>query len=101
MVLAWIQERFAWPIPVAGIFLALALLYAGVAHQGLRKHYILIALVWLLLPTVRSFHLSLQARQALFDFMIGASLILGGIADHRVLRQALQPPPSEPYVGTV
>ncbi len=60
-------------------------------HGGARKHYIAIGVAFITLATLGALGLSPDVRHILLNVFMGFGLIVGGIGDHLVLRQALRP----------
>ena len=100
VLLVSIQDAVAWRFPLPLVFLGAMLVVLGLAAGGLRKHYIAIGVAFITLPSLAVFGGSVDVGQALFDLLIGLGLIVGGVGDHLVLRQTLQPP-KEPYARTI
>jgi hypothetical protein len=65
-----------------------SLLWVSIRARGLRNHYLALGAVWALLMVTPLPHP--QTRAAVFYGMIGISLIIGGIGDHRVLVRILR-----------
>jgi hypothetical protein len=76
--------------PVSLPLLFVAALLATFARQGLyvRPHYVLIALGSTIVATLRLLGVPVGVRGVALDALIGVGLIVAGIADHHVLRQA-------------
>jgi len=92
-----------WPIAAPGplVVVILCLVYIGLTHDAIRKHYLVVALaVVSFLGAQQVGLLSPDRQQVLLDVIIGAGLIVAGLGDDRILRTLLQPPSSEAYVET-
>jgi len=92
--LMWIQSRI-WPdglgVPLYVVFVGLALMWTGYADHGLRKHYIPIGALWLLVAALDLIGASADLLLTAENLVIAATLLIGGLCDHRVLVHALQP----------
>jgi hypothetical protein len=74
------------------VFVALLLLYVGMANHSLRWHYAPIGIAWLGLAGLEVLGVPDAVRSVVADVTVAASLIVGGICDHIVLTRALSPP---------
>lgn len=98
VVLIAVQDAIDAPFSLSLTFVAAALAYTGVAHRGLRKHYLWIAVPCLLLANAAAFGVDSVTSQVMLDLLIGGGLLVAGIGDHLVLRRVLQPPSRGAYV---
>jgi hypothetical protein len=51
----------------------------------LRWHYLPIAAAWFVFATLPPLGVSVHSRDVVFDLLIGLSLVVAGIGDHRML----------------
>ncbi len=94
--LAWLQGVRPAPVSLPLLFLSIMLARLGLVAGRLRVHYVWIALAcgtFALLPLVG---VPPALRAPALDALIGGSLIVAAIGDHRVLRRVMSgPPPNE------
>jgi hypothetical protein len=79
-----------WHVSPALCFLAAVLAFQGCAPHGLRRHYLPIALVWLLFALTPAIGMPGAVRRVAFDALIGLGLIVAGVGDHRVLQRSIR-----------
>jgi len=91
LLTTWLQEQWRWIYPVPAVFIGLALLAIGLSHGAARKHYIVIAALWLSMASLGLFGVSSATQDVALDMTIGAALIVAGLGDHWLLRDTLQP----------
>jgi len=91
LLATWLQDQWRWIYPVPTVFVGLALLAIGVNHRATRKHYIVIAALWWWMASLGMFGVSAATQDVAFDMTIGVALIIGGLGDHWLLRDTLQP----------
>jgi len=97
-----LEEVGRWPFAARAPLVVVVgcLMYLGLAHGALRKHYLIVAFAVLGLIGAQRLGLSPDREQALFDVVIGGGLMIAGLGDDRLLRRLLQSPSSEVYAGT-
>jgi hypothetical protein len=76
---------------VPALFFGTALLAIGLGHGVMRKHYVVIAVLWFAMASLAWFDVAASTRDAALDVTVGVALIIAGIGDHRLLRETLQP----------
>ena len=76
-------------VSIPALFVGCALLSTFIASDGRRWHYAVVASSWLLFSIAPATRLDLSIRATLLDALIGGSLIVCGLGDHRLLSKAL------------
>ena len=87
--LEWLQELRPFPIPLPILFIAIVMARIGMAAGWLRSHYLWIAAACALFGLLPVLGVSLDARAAALDGLIGGGLAVAAIGDHRVLRSVM------------
>jgi hypothetical protein len=90
----------AWQISAPALLLAFALAYLGVVADGLRRHYLVIALACLVFACAPLMRVPLAARNVALDLLIGMGLIAAGVGDHVALQRVLHAPEGVEDAGT-
>ena len=91
LVATWLQGQWRWVYPVPALIVGLALLAIGISHGAVRKHYLVVGVLWLAMASLGLWGLSAATRDVMFDVTIGMTLIIAGLGDHGLLRDTLQP----------
>jgi len=87
----WLQETLSPSISLPLLFVATLLARLGLVAGRLRAHYLWIAVAVALFAVLAGAGLSPGARAVTGDLLIGASLVVAGVGDDRVLRRVLTP----------
>jgi hypothetical protein len=85
---AWLQRRLSTTVSLPALVVALCLGWLSIRARGLRNHYIALSAAWALLTVVPL--LQPETEIAALYGLIGISLIVGGVGDHRVLTRVLR-----------
>jgi len=85
----WYQLLFAPVLVLPVLIVGLILAMNGWRDLTVRPHYIAVGLAWALYACAQLLGVPGYARGVLFDFLIGAGLIVAGLGDHRALVSAL------------
>jgi hypothetical protein len=88
----WMQNTQPWHASLPLVVIGLAIAAVGVAGGCVRWHYLAVAAATVAFATLETF-VSTDARYVLLDYLIGGGLIVIGIGDHLLLRNALEPYP--------
>jgi hypothetical protein len=91
LLATWLQDQWHWVYPVPALFVGTALLANGLSHGAMRKHYVVIAVLWFAVASLALFGVSASTREAALDVTIGVALVIAGLGDHWLLRDTLQP----------
>jgi hypothetical protein len=97
LALGAVQDLIPWGVSLPLAFVGAVLAYTGLVHNGLRKHYLWVAVPCLLLANARTFGIPVDTLSVMLDLLIGGGLLVAGIGDHMVLRRVLTPPSAEAY----
>jgi hypothetical protein len=84
----WLQRHFSITFSLPVLVVALCLACVGIRAGGLRNHYIALSAAWalfIMVPLAQS-----QTKAAAFYGLIGVTLVIGGIGDHRALTRVLR-----------
>lgn len=87
-----LQSRLHWHLSLPAVTVALVLFATGVAHHGYRAHYVAAAGVLFTFSILPLLSLGVMALNAALDGVIGISLLIAGLGDHRLLTRTLRPP---------
>jgi hypothetical protein len=98
VALVAVQGLVSWPVSLPLAFVGAVLAYTAIVQNGLRRHYLWVAVPCLFLANAASFGIPPNTLQIMLDLLIGGGLLIAGIGDHLVLRRVLTPPASEAYV---
>ena len=88
MAAAWVQRRLSTTVSLPALVVALCLGWVSFRARGLRNHYIALSAAWALLIMVPLPHP--ETKTAAFYGLIGITLVVGGIGDHRALTRVLR-----------
>ena len=100
VVLVGIQMTIDSPISLPAAFVGIVLAAIAWRQAPRRPHFLLIAIAWLVCAFMRPLGVSPGAMPILWDLVIGLSVVIAGVGDHRILRQALPSLP-EAYAAAV
>jgi hypothetical protein len=82
----------AWQVSMPALLVAFVVAYLGVVADGLRRHYLVIALACLVFAFAPLMRVPLAAREVALDRLIGIGLIGAGVGDHVALQRLLHAP---------
>jgi hypothetical protein len=82
----------AWQVSMPALLAAFVLAYLGVVADGLRRHYLVIAVACLVFAFAPLMRVPPAARNVALDLLIGMGLIVAGVGDHMALQRVLQSP---------
>ena len=85
---AWLQRRLSTTVSLPALVVALSLGWVSIRARGLRNHYFALSAAWALLIMVP--FPQPETKTAAFYGLIGISLVVGGVGDHRVLTRVLR-----------
>ena len=88
------------PVSLPLLYIGLVLAYTGIVQNGVRRHYLFIAVFCLLFANIQRFNVPYQTGKVLLNLLIGGGLIVAGVGDHLVLQRTLHPPSRQPYVDS-
>jgi hypothetical protein len=80
----------SWSVSVPVVFVALTLVYVGLANRAFRPHYLGIAMAWFAFAIAPLIGVPGTARDVALDLLIALSLLVAGVGDHVVLRRTLR-----------
>jgi hypothetical protein len=87
--LEWVQELRPIPVSLPVVFVAIALARLGLSADGLRIHYVWIAVACAVFAALAPLGVPRETRAAALDLLVGGGLAVAAIGDDRVLRRAL------------
>jgi hypothetical protein len=90
----------AWQVSMPVLMVACVLAYLGVVADGLRRHYLVIALACLVFAFAPLLGVPSAARSLALDLLIGVGLIAAGVGDHAALQRVLHAPEGAEDVRT-
>jgi hypothetical protein len=93
----WDQTAVSTWLPLPLLFVATTTLAVAVAHEPFRRHYFAIAALWFLVSAIRA--LDDRIPSSTFDLLIGVSLLVAGVGDHRLLARTLRPVPQSERIA--
>jgi hypothetical protein len=93
----WDQTAVSTRLPLPLLFVATTTLAVAVAHDPFRRHYFAIAALWFLVSGIRA--LGDRIPSSAFDLLIGVSLLVAGVGDHRLLARTLRPVPQSERIA--
>jgi hypothetical protein len=84
-----LREQARWQFPVPLLVLAILLARLGLQAGHLRRHYVWLAGVCVVVMMLTPVHLPPDVRACAFDLLMAGGLMTAAIGDDRVLRRAL------------
>jgi hypothetical protein len=88
----WLQSALEWRLSLPALTVAAVLLATGLGSGGFRSHYVAAAVVLMIFSALPLLGVDFSALDATFDAVIGVTLLITGIGDHRLLTRTLHPP---------
>lgn len=99
-VVIWCQMRVVPPVSLPVLYVAAVIGSIGATRVRGGAHYLAVSAACVAYAALQPLGVGVPVREVLLDVLIGAGLIVAGLGDHRVLRDALATP-EETHVGAV
>ena len=91
-VVIWCQMRVVPPVSLPVLYVAAVVGHIGTTRVRGGAHYLAVSAACVAYAALQPLGVGVPVRDVLLDVLIGAGLIVAGLGDHRVLRDALAPP---------
>jgi hypothetical protein len=85
----WIQGMAHWPFSLPVATLGAAMGVVGVRHYPFRRHYLVVAALFIGYALLPAFGVSVLARDILFDLAIAVAIVVVAAGDHLLLTTTL------------
>jgi hypothetical protein len=91
----WLQAALEWRLSLAPVTVGAVLLATGLASGGLRSHYVVAGALFFASSVLAPLEVPMWLREAARDAVVGLTLLITGVGDHRLLTETLRRPSAE------